>query len=206
MRTKDQDLLARIKDFVVDYCMENGAGPTVREVASKMNMSTTNAFRYLTHLSAQGKIAQTGERFESSSNAEAGPTVLVPRVGVVPCGPLTEEYEFIDGYVRLPKSMVGANFKKGYLLTASGDSMIEAGIQDGDQVLIRQQETARPGDIVVALAENEVTLKRYFPEPENQRVVLHPENKTMSDIIVKDCQIQGVAVMAFKDLEQHNQE
>lgn len=203
MRTKDQELLTRIKDFVVAYCMENGVGPTVREVARQMNIGSTSAFRNLSYLSELGKITKDGDKFVSSGNAEVGPMVLIPRVGIVPCGPLTEEYEYIDGYVRLPKSMVGANFKKGYILTASGDSMIDAGIWDGDQVLIRQQESANPGDIVVALVGNEVTLKRYYPEPEKHRIRLHPENSTMSDIIVHECKIQGVAVMSFKNLEQH---
>ena len=80
--------------------------------------------------------------------------------------------------------------------------MIEVGIEGGDLVLIRQQDTADPGQIVVALVDNEdATLKRYFPEPEKHRVRLHPENSSMDDIYVPDCVIQGVAVKVLKDLE-----
>ena len=79
--------------------------------------------------------------------------------------------------------------------------MIEAGIDDGDLVLIRQQNTADVGQIVVALMEDEATIKRFYPEPENHRVRLHPENSRMEDIYVDNCEIQGVAVKVLKDLE-----
>ena len=80
--------------------------------------------------------------------------------------------------------------------------MIEAGIGDGDLVLIRQQSTADPGQIIVALVndDEEATLKRFYPEPENRRVRLHPENRTMKDIYVDFCTIQGIAVKVIKDL------
>ena len=68
-------------------------------------------------------------------------------------------------------------------------------------VLIRQQNTAEEGQIVVALMEDEATLKRFYPEPENNRVRLHPENSRMQDIYVNSCEIQGVAVKVIKDLE-----
>ena len=88
-----------------------------------------------------------------------------------------------------------------FILRAYGDSMIEAGIDDGDLVLIRQQNYADDGQIVVALMEDEATLKRFYPEPEKHRVRLHPENSAMEDIIVDNCVIQGVAVKVLKDLE-----
>jgi repressor LexA len=72
--------------------------------------------------------------------------------------------------------------------------MIEAGIDDGDLVLIRKQSAAKDGQIVVALVNNENTLKRFFRDEENQHIILHPENKSMKDIIVTSCSIQGVAV------------
>ena len=78
--------------------------------------------------------------------------------------------------------------------------MIEAGIDDGDWVLVREQDAAEPGKVVVALIGDEVTLKRYYPEPDKHRVRLHPENSAMEDIYVDSCEIQGVAVSVFKDL------
>ena len=79
--------------------------------------------------------------------------------------------------------------------------MVEAGIDDGDLVLIRQQNYADEGQIVVALIEDDATLKRFYPEPENRRIRLHPENSHMEDIYVPMCEIQGVAVKVLKDLE-----
>ena len=79
--------------------------------------------------------------------------------------------------------------------------MIDAGIDDGDLVLIRKQSEAKEGQIVVALVGNENTLKRFFVDQEHDCIRLHPENKSMTDIIVKTCMIQGVAVKVIKDLE-----
>jgi len=94
-------------------------------------------------------------------------------------------------------------FGKGefHILRANGDCMINAGIDDGDLVLIRQQSYADEGQIVVALMEDEATLKRYYPEPGKHRVSLQPENDLMQPIYVDDCIIQGVAVKVLKDLE-----
>ena len=78
--------------------------------------------------------------------------------------------------------------------------MIEAGIDDGDMIIIKQQNVAHKGDIVVALAEGQSTLKRYMPDPAIKKIRLHPENSSMEDIIVDSCEIQGVAVKVIKSL------
>lgn len=100
--------------------------------------------------------------------------------------------------MRLPVALFGRG--QFFILRASGDSMIGVGINDGDLVLIRQQDSACEGQIVIALMDDEATLKRYYPEPEKNRVRLHPENEKLEDIFVKDCIIQGVAVRVIKDL------
>ena len=162
--------------------------------------SKSNVSIYIDYLKEQGllEIGENGYETDITGATETN-VIAVPKLGYVPCGPLSEEYECIDGYVRLPASFVG-NAKKCFLLTASGNSMIDVGINDGDLVLVRQQETANYNDIVVALVENEVTLKRYRPDNERGIVVLHPENKRMKDIVVNGCQIQGVAIKVIKDL------
>ncbi|MGE9860934.1 LexA family protein, partial [Lachnospiraceae bacterium SGI.256] len=86
------------------------------------------------------------------------------------------------------------------ILRASGQSMIEAGIDDGDLVVVKKQVEAKEGDIVVALVDNQNTLKRYFRDDENKKIILHPENKKMKDIIVDECCIQGVARHIIKEL------
>lgn len=128
-------------------------------------------------------------------------SVSVAILGDVPCGSLTEEYEHCEGYVRLPASLVGRG--EFFLLKAYGESMIDAGISDGDLVLVRRQSDAADGDIVVALVDGAVTLKRMYRDARRRHIVLHPENSTMSDIIAEYCEIQGVAVKVIKDLGRH---
>ena len=78
--------------------------------------------------------------------------------------------------------------------------MIEAGIDDGDLVVVKKQMEANEGDVIVALVDNQNTLKRYYRDDKNQKIILHPENKRMKDIIVDECYIQGVACNVIKTL------
>lgn len=198
MQTKKQDLTNKIKHFIEEYYGQYGTSPTIRCIAENVGCSKSNVSIYIDYLKEQG-IMEIGENGYETDVTKATDTkvVAVPKLGYVPCGPLSEEYECIDGYVRLPASFVG-NARSCFLLTATGNSMIDVGINDGDLVLVRQQNEANYNDIVVALVENEVTLKRFRPDPENKRIILHPENKRMKDIVVKECKIQGVAIKVAK--------
>lgn len=200
MQTKKQYLTNKIKHFIEEYYGQYGTSPTIRCIAENVGCSKSNVSIYIDYLKEQG-LMEIGENGYETDVTKATDTkvVAVPKLGYVPCGPLSEEYECIDGYVRLPASFVG-NAKSCFLLTATGNSMIDVGINDGDLVLVRQQNEANYNDIVVALVENEVTLKRFRPDPENKRIILHPENKRMKDIVVKECKIQGVAIKVIKDL------
>ena len=200
MQTKKQDLTNKIKHFIEEYYGQYGTSPTIRCIAENVGCSKSNVSIYIDYLKEQG-LMEIGENGYETDVTKATDTkvVAVPKLGYVPCGPLSEEYECIDGYVRLPASFVG-NAKSCFLLTATGNSMIDVGINDGDLVLVRQQNEANYNDIVVVLVENEVTLKRFRPDPENKRIILHPENKRMKDIVVKECKIQGVAIKVIKDL------
>ena len=203
MRTKNQDSIAAIEEFVSRYIDENGASPTIREIAMATGMGKSNVAKYVAYMREQGTL-DASNKHRSIVTKEAAmtrtQTVRVPILGAVSCGVPKLAEENIEEYVRLPVSLFG----KGdfFLLRANGDSMINAGIDSGDLVLIRQQSTANEGQIVVALISNdEATLKRFYPEPENGVIRLHPENRTMEDIIVESCAIQGVAVKVLKDLE-----
>ena len=199
MRSKDTALFERIKKYIEKVYEESGRTPSVREIATEVGCSYSTVSRYLTEMMSRGVITREGGMYETETIAKMNlETVPVAVVGSVSCGPLTFAEENIEEYIKLPKSLLGAG--KFFILHASGQSMIGAGIEDGDLVVIRQQETAEPGQIVVALVEDEVTLKRFFPDPQNGCIRLHPENKRMKDIIVDNCQIQGVAVKVLKDL------
>lgn len=199
MRTKDRELLTNIQQFIEEHCDRHGYGPSVRAVANEFGISSSCAHTYMEVLGEQGRIAKGRNGYESIALSRTDRAMRsVAIVGAVPCGPLTECDEYIEGYIRLPESLIGQG--KFYLLKASGNSMIDAGIDDGDLVLIRQQDTAEVGDIVVALVENENTLKRLEYNARKRRYYLHPENETMEDIYVEDLSVQGVAVKVLKDL------
>jgi len=125
-------------------------------------------------------------------------TTSVNLLGSIACGPFNFGEENILETYQFPRSFTGEGVF--FLLRTFGESMIDAGIEPGDLIMIRQQNTARPGEIVVVSVGDETTLKRFYPEPEKGRIRLHPENDNMKDIYVRDCLIQGVAVKVIKDL------
>lgn len=199
MRSIDQELLTNIQQYIEEHCDKCGYGPSVRAVATEFSISTGCAQKYMAKLEQDGRIKK-GERGYESNSLSMTDTEMqrVAILGAIPCGPLTQVEEYIEGYIKLPASLIGQG--KFYLLKANGNSMIDAGIDDGDLVLIRQQETADVGDIVVALVENENTLKRLEYNERKRRFYLHPENATMEDIYVDQLSVQGVAIKVLKDL------
>ncbi len=198
MRSKDAALLEKIERFILDYTDSSGLSPTMQEVADGVGVSKATAYRYITQLCRDGLIDYSGCRSMVSTKTSPR-AVRVPVLGAVACGIPKYAEENIEEYVRLPVALFGqGNF---FILRAWGDSMVDAGIEDGDLVLIRQQNHADEGQIVVALMEDEATLKRFYPEPRKRRIRLHPENAGMEDIYVSDCEIQGVAVKVLKDLD-----
>lgn len=198
MRSKDKTLMAAIEKFVSDYTDSNGISPTMQEVADGVGSSKATVQRYIAQLCDDGILDYSGYRTMTSTKTKAA-AIRVPVLGTIACGIPKFAEENIEEYVRLPVALFGkGNF---FILRAYGDSMIEAGIDNGDLVLIRQQNYADEGQIVVALMEDEATLKRFYPEPKKHRIRLHPENSRMDDIYVDNCEIQGVAVKVLKDLE-----
>lgn len=201
MRYKNAELFPMIENFINQYREKYDTSPSVQEIADHIEVSKATASRYLSYMRANDMLDYDGHRSIATKETKRtkSETVKVPVLGAVSCGVPKLAEENIEEYVRLPVALFGRG--SFYLLRANGDSMIEAGIDDGDLVLIRQQSTAEEGQIVVALMEDEATLKRFYPEPENGIIRLHPENHTMEDIIVETCIIQGVAVKVLKDLE-----
>ena len=199
MRSKDQNKLAKIFDYINDYFETNRETPTIDEISTHLSIGRTTAQRYLVELDRRGDIKYRGRQgIETERIAKMkGGNLNVALVGSIACGEPTFAEENIEEYFSLPESLIGRG--KFYLLRANGKSMIKVGIDDGDLVLIKQQDQAYPGDIVVALCEEtDTTLKRYYPEEDCIR--LHPENDEMEDIFVDHCIIQGVAVKVLKDL------
>lgn len=193
---KNPAYYVEIKNFINSYWEENNCAPTTREIADGTHIPKSTVGRYIAEMRDKGEIVYEGHRnFRTMGQMDRAATG-VPLVGSIACGLPKLAQQDIEDYIYLPKKLLGSG--KFYLLRASGDSMINAGITTGDLVLIREQPTAEYGQIVVAqVGDEDATLKTYRPDLERGIVALHPENDEMEDIVVnvkKDSlSIQGVA-------------
>jgi len=200
MRTKDPNLLQRIEDYVKEYCEEYGHGPSVTDVSEYCSLSRSGTYNYLKKLVDDERLTQRSDNtFVSYMIADEEDTVPCMILGTVSCGPLTNVEQCYEGYLRLPTIITGGK-GKFYILHAKGNSMVDAGINNGDLVLIRKQETANIGDIIVALVGDEVTLKRLEYNNKKKSYYLHPENEEYEDIYVDKLQVQGVAIRTIKNI------
>ena len=188
-----------ICQYAEQYYLQTGISPSTTKIADAVGVSRGTAYKYLVAMNENGMIEYDGKNIQTDVtrkfNTETSQTAIV---GSVPCGSLQYEEENIEEYISLPTAIFG----KGdfYILHASGNSMIDAGIDDGDLVVIRKQNYASDGDIVVALVENQNTLKTFYRDEQSRKIILHPENKSMDDIVVDDCYIQGIACHVIKAL------
>lgn len=205
MPKKNPETFQKIIDYINAYVADNGSTPTTREIAAGIGLAKSSVPKYLAAMEADGRIAYDAHRrpltrqMQEDMNDLTRSPFRVSVVGSIACGGPNEEEEYIEESVRLPKKIFGNG--PLFILHARGESMIEAGIDDGDLVVIRQQPTAKPGDIVVALTEDGNTLKGFFPEPEKHRFRLQPANHSMEPMYYKDVQIQGVAVKVIKSAQ-----
>jgi repressor LexA len=172
-----------IFEYIERMITEHGKSPTIREIGEKFNISSTNGVR--THLEVLIKKGYIHRQKLISRGIElarglAGPIKRVPLVGSVPAGNPLTAIENIEGEIAIDTSFIPSG--ETFMLRVKGDSMKNAGIFDGDLVLVNRQDTAVTGDIIVAVIGEEATVKRYFPEKE--RVRLQPENDDFVPIMV----------------------
>lgn len=199
MRSKNVELMKKIKDFAEKFYLIHYQSPTITQIAEGVGIARSTAYKYLVEMDERGMIEYDGRNISTEIIEQSSPKFIRAAVlGSVSCGLPNFAEENIEEYLSLPESLFGKG--EFYILKARGESMIEVGIDDGDLVVIREQDVAEEGDIVVALVDNEATLKRFYRDDENGCIVLHPENRSMKDIIVERCIIQGVAVKVIKDL------
>ena len=198
MKHRNSAQMDRIIPFVNDFYRENHRSPSLRQISAGTGIPHMTVKRMLNTLADSGIIDYDGETIVTEeTNKQNDETVPVGIIGNIPCGNLSLEEEAIEEIVNLPVSIFG----KGelFLLHARGDSMTGAGIDDGDLVLIRKQEEAQNGDIVVAYVEGEGnTLKRFMRY--GKTIFLHPENPKYRDIPLRECRIQGIAIKVIKGL------
>lgn len=205
----------KILDYMRNEIREKGYPPTVREICSALGIkSTSTAHKDIDSLVKQGYIkkdpskpralmlvdqdAQAGSSTDPIlDNAERTDVVDIPVIGRIAAGtPILAEQNVEDSFP-VPSRFLGSG--TSFMLTVKGESMIEAGIMDGDYILVEQQNTARNGDIVVAMIdgfESEATVKTFYKEADHIR--LQPENSSMSPIIVQDVTILGKVKGVFR--------
>ena len=202
-----------ILKFIEEQVIENGYPPSVREIGKAIGLSSTaTVHAYLAKLEKQGFIKKEDKKGrtlkvikgtdgqplkrESKNFYAQREMVDVPVIGKITAGQPILAVENVTDTFPIPIDFVGNS--ESFMLTVRGESMIEAGILDGDYILVKKQSNASNGEIVVALIEDEATVKTFYKE--NGHIRLQPENHTMDPIIVPDCKILGKVAGVFRKM------
>lgn len=199
---RQEEILTYIKEYIVKY----GYPPTVREIGKALGVSSPATIHaHLNNLEAKGFIKKEEAKnraiellVENEFAKTEDDVVEVPLLGKITAGSPIEAIENPDEYFSLPSYLI-PNDKEVFTLKVSGESMINAGILDGDVIIIAKQNIARNGEIVAAMTEeNEVTLKRFYKETDHIR--LQPENDTMAPILLPNVTILGKAIGLYRKI------
>lgn len=194
---KQQEIL----DFIKSEILHKGYPPAVRDICEAVHLkSTSSVHSHLETLEKNGYIRRDPtkpraiEIIDDQFNLTRRETVNVPMIGTVAAGQPILAQEHIEGYFPIPAEYM----PKGecFMLKVKGDSMVNAGIFSGDYIMVRQQNTAKNGDMVVALVEDSATVKTFYKEEGHIR--LQPENDSMDPIIVDEVQILGKVFGVFR--------
>lgn len=217
MSKRDPNIINKRERAILDYIEKqskvNGYPPSVREIGKAVGLkSTATVHGYLEKLEQKGYIkkeSQKGRTLKLLKGSSGKPAtesrkdfyssremVDVPVIGKITAGAPILAVENITDTFPIPIDFVGNS--ESFMLTVRGESMIEAGILDGDYILVKKQNTANNGEIVVALIEDEATVKTFYKEKDHIR--LQPENSTMDPIIVPDCKILGKVAGVFRKM------
>lgn len=218
MKKKDSNELGKREKAILKYIEKqiavNCYPPSVREIGKAVGLkSTATVHGYLAKLEEKGYIKKESQKGRTLKLLKGGQgensnqtqmkefysgkeMVEVPVIGKITAGAPILAVENITDTFPIPIDFVGNS--ESFMLTVRGESMIEAGILDGDYILVKRQENANNGEIVVALIEDEATVKTFYKEKDHIR--LQPENSTMDPIIVPDCKILGKVAGVFRKM------
>lgn len=198
---KITDKQKEILEFMKQEILNKGYPPTVRDICEAVHLkSTSSVHSHLETLEKNGYIRRNPtkpraiEIIDENFNLTRREVVNVPLVGRVAAGEPILAVENIDSYFPIPSEFMPN--QESFMLKVKGESMINAGIFDGDNILVKKQEDAKNGDIVVALVEDSATVKTFYKEKDHIR--LQPENDSMDPIIVDDCSILGKVFGVFR--------
>ncbi len=201
------DRQKEILDFIVSTSEERGYPPTIREIGEQMDIRSTNGVNdHLKALERKGYLTRAEQQSRSLVPTKRARLVLgmgakkqdstfidVPLLGKVAAGAPLLATENIEDSVRIDSFLLGGSGKEVFALRVKGESMIDDGIHDGDFLFVRKAPSAHPGDIVVALIEDEATVKRFYPEPD--RIRFQPANKDMGPIYVHKSQFKQTMIL-----------
>lgn len=194
---KQQEILEYIKQMI----LKKGFPPTVREICEAVHLkSTSSVHSHLETLAEKGYIrrdptsSRSIEILDDCFNLTRRELVNVPLIGAVAAGQPILAQENIENYFPIPAEILPN--QETFMLKVKGESMINAGICDGDQIIVAQQSTAENGDIVVALLDDSATVKRFYKE--SNQIRLQPENDSMEPIYSADVQILGKVIGLFR--------
>lgn len=206
---KNKELTKRqeeILTFIKKYSAKHGYPPAIREICKGVGLSSpATVFVHVKNLEKEGYIKSTNNKFrtieilvENEYLEKNEDVVKVPLLGKITAGSPITAIEQPNEFFDIPASLIPATAEV-FTLHVSGESMINKGIYDNDYVIVRRQNHAKNGDIVVAMTEeNEVTLKTFYKEKDHIR--LQPENDTMAPLIFDNIQILGIAIGLYRKL------
>ena len=188
---------SEILEYIKSQILNKGYPPSVRDICQAVNLkSTSSVHAHLESLEKNGYIrrdptkSRTIEIIDDNFNLSRREVVNIPLLGQVAAGQPLLAVENITEYFPIPSEyMPGGGV---FMLKVKGDSMINMGIYEGDQIIVRKQNTASNGEVIVALVDDSATVKRFYKE--NGHIRLQPENDFMDPIIVDDCEILGKVI------------
>ncbi len=189
-----------VYNFTAEYIEQNGFPPSIREICEKLNIkSTATAYSYLEKLKERGLLEKSPLKKRAISlagNSKRCDFKTVPLIGTISAGQPIYAVENLEGYYPIPDDFgAGDNC---FALKVKGDSMINAGIYDKDVIIVHQQNDAQNGQIVVALVDDSATVKRIYRR--DGKVILHPENDAMEDMIFDNVAVLGVVTGLMRKL------
>lgn len=193
----------RILEYIKSEIQTKGYPPSVREIANAVGLkSTSTVHGHLTRMEKKGLLHRDAMKPRAMEvigdpNFVRNATTAIPVVGRVTAGQPILAEENVDEYIPIPDAMLGDG--EHFILLVKGESMIQAGIMDGDYVVVRKQQEANNGDIVVAMIEDSATVKRFYKEHGHFR--LQPENPTMDPIYTDEVTILGKVVSLYRILQ-----
>lgn len=200
-KSKERKAIKKINEeesvfnYIKSFITENGYAPSVREMCAACNLkSTATAFTVVNRLCEKGLLEKSDVKRRALSLANKSQTV--PLIGTVAAGQPIFAIENYEAFYSVPTNLFSG--EDLFMLNVKGSSMINIGMFDGDKVIVKKQETAENGEIVVALVDDSATVKRFFKR--DGKIILHPENDDMDDFIYDDVKILGKVIGLIRNI------